>query len=176
MIPAVALYLLAFGLAWTPVISRGFPWTMLLLACLAVWVAGVVHRLPGALAVGFYGVAALAVWTALSGAFYLGLGAIVLAVVAWDAAGLSLWLRQATEIRDAVGMWQGLLLRSCGLASAGAALALGFARLQLSLPFWAMVVLLLAAWGALAAFRWWVAHPRRSDGHNGGLGGTRFTQ
>lgn len=151
MILAISGYLAAFGLAWAPVIARASPWTLFLLIFPAVWIAGVTRKLPGAIAAGFYAVIGLAVWATLSGAFYLGLVAVVLAILAWDAAGLSLWLRIANEIRDRAGIWQGLLLRSCGLAAAGAALAVAFAQLELSLPFWILVLLLLAVWAALAA-------------------------
>lgn len=172
MIPAIAAYLAAFGLAWAAVVSRGFPWTLLLLVFPLAWIVGVLHSFPGAVITGLYALIGMAVWAAISEAFYFGLAAIALVIVAWDAAGLSLWLRKAEEIRGTAGIWQGLLLRSCGLVSVGAALALGFAQLKLSLPFWSLVILLLAAWAALAALSR-VTYPQRSQGsernHNRGL-------
>lgn len=166
MIAAAAMYVLGFALALAPTISRGFPWTMGLLLCPALWITGLVLGLPWALIAGLYGVIGLAVWAALSGSFYLALGAVVLVLVAWDAAGLFLWLRRAAEVRERADIWRGLLLRSWGLASAGAALALAFAQLELSLSFWAMVVLLLAAWGALAALRRGAGGGRSPDGRD----------
>ncbi|MBE0430932.1 MAG: hypothetical protein IBX67_03795 [Dehalococcoidia bacterium] len=173
MIPAIIGYLWAFGLAWAPVAARGFPWTLLLLVFPALWIAGVARSRPGAVAVGFLALIGLGVWATLSAAFYPALAAVALALVAWDAAGLSLWLRQADEIRDRTKVWQGLLLRSFGLAGAGAALALAFLQLELSLPFWVMTVLLLATWAAVAALRWGVAHRGSSDNHDGGDRGSR---
>jgi hypothetical protein len=161
VIPAVASYLVAFGLAWTPLVKLGFPWTLLLLLLPAGWVVGVIRNHPMALAPGLYCLAGLAVWTTISGAVLPGLASMAIALVAWDAAGLSLWLRKADEIRDSAGIWQGLLLRSCGLASVGAALVFAFGQIELSLPFWALVILLLATWAALAILPR-VIHPRRS--------------
>ena len=165
MISAIIAYMAAFGLAWAPVVARAFPWTLLLLVLPVVWIAGVARGFAGSVSAGFYALIGLAVWAALSEAFYLGLAAVVLSILAWDAAGLSLWLRKANEIRDRTGIWQSLVLRSCGLALTGAALALGFAQLELSLSFWVLVVLLLAAWATLAALPR-VIHPRRSDGQD----------
>ncbi|MFP3898276.1 MAG: hypothetical protein ACLFVD_03095 [Dehalococcoidia bacterium] len=166
MIASAATYVLGFALVLAPTISRGFPWTMALLLCPALWITGLVLGRPWAVIAGLYAVIGLAVSAALSGAFYLALGAVVLVLVAWDAAGLFLWLRQAAEIRDRGRIWRGLLLVSCATASAGAVLALAFAQLELSLPFWAMVVLLLAAWGALAALRRGTGGARSADGRD----------
>lgn len=153
MIPAVVGYLAAFGLAWGAVAARGFPWTMLLLSCPAVWVIGALFALPEALAIGFYAVIGLAVWATLSGAFLAGLGAVVLALLAWDAAGLALWLGEAEEVPNRWEIWRRFALRSSGLGLIGAATALGFAQLELSLPFWGLVGLLIAAWVVLASLR-----------------------
>lgn len=150
MIPAIVGYLVAFGMAWAQVLTRAFPWTLLLLAFPAVWLAGVLRGFRTAAGAGLYGLIGVAVWAALSGTFYLGLAAVTISIVAWDAADLSLWLRKADEIRDESGVWQSLLLRSSALAATGAALALVFAQLELSLPFWVLVLLLLAAWATLA--------------------------
>jgi hypothetical protein len=173
VIPAIVGYLVAFGMAWAQVLTRAFPWTLLLLAFPALWIAGVLRGFRTAAGAGFYGLIGVAVWAALSGNFYLGLAAVAISIVAWDAADLSAWLRKADQIRDEIGIWQALLLRSSALAATGAALALVFAQLELSLPFWVLVLLLLAVWAALAAFRWGVAHPGRSHSHDGGDRGTR---
>ena len=164
MIPAVVPYLVAFGLAWAPVVSLGFPWTLLLLLFPAGWLAGVIRNHPAALTLGLYGLVGLAAWAAISGAFLPGLAAMATGLVAWDAAGLSLWLRRAGEVQDRAQIWQGLLLRSCSLASIGAALALAFAPLELALPFWALVILLLAVWTALAVLPRVINSRRSSDG------------
>lgn len=164
MILAIAGYLAAFGLAWGAVAAHGFPWTILLLSCPAAWIAGVILGLPGVLTIGLYAVVGLAVWATLSGAFLPGLGAVMLVLLAWDAAGLACWLTKADEVPGRAGIWRALLLRSFGLGSAGAAVALGFSQLELPLPFWGLAGLLLAAWAALAAFRREAAHRWRSDG------------
>lgn len=153
MTPAIVVYLAAFGLAGAPVLTHGYPWTLLLLSCPAVWIAGVVFNRQVALGAGLYGVIAVAMWAVFREAFIHGLSAVVLALVAWDAAGLSLWLRKASEVRNRHRIWQAALIRSCILASLGGALAVGFARLEISLPFWVMLILLTLAWGLLAAFR-----------------------
>ncbi|MGQ9478164.1 MAG: hypothetical protein ACUVRH_06740 [Candidatus Bipolaricaulia bacterium] len=158
MILAIAGYLAAFGLAWGPLAAHGFPWTMLLLPCPVAWIVGVILGLPGVLTVGLYAVVGLAVGATLSGAFLPGLGAVVLALLAWDAGGLARWLTKADEVPGRTGIWRALLLRSFGLGSAGAVVALGFSQLELSLPFWGLTGLLLVAWAALAAFRRTAAH------------------
>lgn len=153
MIVAIVGYLAAVGLAWSPVITRGFPWTLMLLSFPALWITGVIIGRRAALAAGFYGVIGVALWAAVSGVFLRALGAVGLALLAWDAAGLSLWLRIGDEVPNRAAIWRATLTRSCVLASAGVALALGLSRLELSLPFWAMVPLLVATWAALVILR-----------------------
>ena len=167
MIPAIVGYLVAFGMAWAQVLTRAFPWTLLLLAFPAVWIAGVLRGFRTAVGAGLYGLLGVAVWALLSGNFYLGLVSVSISIIAWDAADLSVWLRKADQIRDEIGIWQAVLLRSSALTATGAALALVFVQLELPLPFWVLVLLLLAAWSALAAFRWVVARPRRSANSDG---------
>ncbi len=166
---AISVYLAGFGLAWGSLALTSVTqahelfWTIPALVCPLAWIAGIVLRLPRLLTVGFYGVVGLAVWAALSGAFPAGLGAVVLSLLAWDAAGLALWLAKADEVPDRARIWQALLLRACGLGLIGTAVALGFAQLGFSLPFWGLVGLLLAAWGVLVAFRLAVIHPHSRE-------------
>jgi len=153
MIPSIALYLVAFGMAWASVLTHGFPWTLLFLSFPAIWVSGIIRGYPSLLTAGLYGLITIAAWAAFSEAFIPGLGAVLIALVAWDAAGLYLWLRKAAEVHNRGHIWRAALIRSCTLASIGGALAIAFAQLEISLPFWGMVVLLLLAWGILAALR-----------------------
>lgn len=153
MILAVVGYLMAFGLAGGPIATRGFPWTMFLFALPTLWISGVIIGLPTALTLAMYGIVALALWATVSGAVLPGLGAIVLAFVGWDAASLVLWLRRTQNVGDRTAIWQRLLLRSLGAGLAGAGLAIVFAQFELSLPFWVLVGLLMAAWGVLFALR-----------------------
>lgn len=164
MIQAIIGYLAAFSLAWVPLVNQGLPWTLLLLLCPAVWVLGMAFGLPQLLTCGLYAAVGLAVWTALSGAFLPGLGAVLLALWAWDAAGLALWLARADEVPNRGKIWRGFTLRATSLGAVGAAVALGFTRLELKFPFWGLVGLLLAALGALAAFRRAIAHHWSQDG------------
>lgn len=161
MIVAIAGYLAAFGLAWSPMITRGLPWTLMLLSFPALWITGVIVGRRTALAAGLYGAIGVAVWAAVSGVFLLPLGAVGLALLAWDAAGLSLWLRMASEVPNRAAIWRAALTRSFALVAIGAALALVFSRFEMSLPFWAMVPLLAAAWAALALLRRATAQPDR---------------
>ncbi len=160
MIVAIAAYIAGFGLAWSQVITHGFPWTMALLICPAVWSAAVTRGHKGVLAPGLYAVVAVSVWAATVESFLAALSAVVLAIVAWDAAGLELWLRQAEEVPDLPQIWRAMLLRSSGLAAAGALVALVFHQVELSLPFWALAALLVAVWVSLAVLN------RRSARHN----------
>jgi len=153
MIPAIALYMIAFGLAWSSVLTHGFPWTLLFLSSPAIWGLGIIRGHPSLVTLGLYGLIAAAAWAAFSEAFVPGVSAVVLALVAWDAAGLHLWLRKAAEVHSRARIWRAALLRSCALASIGGALAIVFAQLQISVSFWGMVMLLALAWGILAAFR-----------------------
>lgn len=152
MIPAILCYLAAFALAWGPVITHGFPWTMALLLCPIAWVAAVKKGRTGALAPGLYAVVGVTIWASVSGAFLPALGAVVLALLAWDSAGLALWLRKADEVPDRPAVWLSMMYRSSGLAAGGALVALGFSQLQLSLPFWSLAGLLIGSWAALAVF------------------------
>ncbi len=168
MIVAIAAYIAGFGLAWGPVITHGFPWTLALLICPGVWIAAVTRGRGAALAPGLYAVVAVAVWAAMVEAFLPALGAVVLALVAWDAAGLELWMRKAEEAPDRPQIWRAMLLRSSGLAAAGALVALLFHQLELSLPFWGLVGLLVAAWVALAMLhRRSARHDHTSPSHTG---------
>jgi len=160
VIVAIAAYVAGFGLAWSPVVTHGFPWTMALLICPAVWIAAVIRGRGGVLAPGIYAVVGVAVWAATTEALLPALGAVVLAMVARDAAGLELWLREAEEVPDRPQIWRAMLLRSSGVAAAGALVALLFHQLELSLPFWGLVALVVAAWVPLALLS------RRSARHN----------
>jgi hypothetical protein len=153
MIVAVAGYLAAFVLAWSPMFTSGFPWTLMLLSLPALWITGVIVGRRAALAAGLYGAIGIVLWAAVSGEFLQALGAVGLALVAWDAAGLSFWLRMGDEVPNRMPIWRAAMTRSCVLASAGVALALGASRLELPLPFWAMVPLLIAVCAALIIFR-----------------------
>ncbi|MFU8796382.1 MAG: hypothetical protein ACNA7X_03680 [Dehalococcoidia bacterium] len=150
MIVAIAAYIAGFGLAWGPVVAHGFPWTLALLICPGVWIAAVIRGRGGALAPGLYAVVAVAAWAATMEALLPALGAVVLAIVAWDAAGLELWMRKANEVPDRPKIWRAMLLRSSGIAAAGAGVALVFSQLELSLPFWGLVALLVVTWASLA--------------------------
>lgn len=172
MVLAISVYLAAFGLVWGSLTSALVTyaheplWTMPALICPLAWIVGLALRLPRLLTAGLYGVVGLAVWATLSGAFPAGLGAVVLTLLAWDAAGLALWLRPArAEGAPSRGeIWWRFALRSSGLGAIGMAVAFGFAQMRLLLPLWGLVGLLLAAWGALAAFRRMAVHHRSSDG------------
>ncbi len=153
MVLSVTAYLAAFGLAWAPVIDRGLPWAMFLFTLPILWILGTTLKFPLALTVGLYGVVALAGWAAFSDALFPALAAMPLALLAWDSASLTLWLRKGCEVQDKVGIWQGLILRSIGAGAAGSAIALGFARFELALPFWGLVGLLVTVWLVLAALR-----------------------
>ncbi len=153
MIPAIALYMIAFGLAWSSVLTHGFPWTLLFLSSPAVWALGIIRGHPSLVTLGLYGLIAAAAWAAFSEAFIPGIGAVVLALVAWDAAGLQLWLRKAAEVQSRARIWRAALLRSCALALIGGALAIGVAQLEISLPFWGMAMLMLLIWGITVALR-----------------------
>jgi len=153
MIPGIALYLVAFGLAWASVLTHGFPWTLLFLSFPAIWILSVIRGYSSLLTVGLYGLMAIAAWAVFSEAFIPGLVTVLIALVAWDAAGLYLWLRRAAEVRNRGHIWRAALIRSCALASIGGALAIAFAQLEISMPFWGMVMLLLLAWAILAALR-----------------------
>lgn len=153
MILSITAYLAAFGLAWAPLIDRGLPWTMFLLTLPALWILGTRLRAGVALTAGLYGVVGLAGWAAFSDSLWPALAAVVLALLAWDSASLALWLKQADEVRDSSRIWQGLILRSIGAGLAGSAIALGFARVELPVPFWGLVGLLAAVWLLIAALR-----------------------
>lgn len=143
------LALAAALLAWA---GQGFPldprWALAALP-LALWTGAALRRARVLLQLGFLSLVALACVSALAGALATGLGALALALMAWDSADLLHWQGEKRELGRVASRGLG---RSALVAGIGWGLGWASSRLRLTLPFWGLLGLLVLVWLALWAW------------------------